>query len=650
MSAASAVGRLAAAHWALLAVCAGFLLAGALVFDDYSTWPDDHHQRRIARATLDYLAGDGERAFDQLLNFADEYYGAAFDGPLLLVERALGLSDNRDILLSRHLLIHLFFIASGVACYVLVLRLFNNRLLALVAMLLFLLHPRIYAHSFFNSKDVPFLGAFMISLYLTHRAFRRDTLATFLLCGVGAGILVNLRIMGVLLIVAVLALRALDLTLAGSAAARKRVLLSAAGFALAAALTFHASLPVLWTDPFGRLVELVRIFGAHPFQTYNLFRGEWLYSPHGLPFDYLPVWVGLTTPPATLLLALAGAVTLAWSGLRRPRDLLCNGPLRFGFLLLVLPVVTVVAVVVLENNVYTGWRQLYFLYAPLLLLAVIGLRWLASIPRGRWMRVGAYALAGAGAAVAVVSMVRIHPYEFSYFTALTDRTTPERLTLRYTINYWDQFTKDVLEGILDAHPTGDIFIAASHTIARQMLPRDDRERFINTRDFRSGERNFLELVHPRMCAPPLAEGTHVSRIYAATLYCVVDPVVYFDGVRRSLPAGEPLRRSVFDIYRDGRELTYVRDGCSRDDMTTSFFFHVVPVAVGDLPVPNRPYGFENLDHVLRQGSARIDGDCIARVRLPDYPIASVRTGQFDESGRLWEVEFALDGDAAAAVR
>ena len=200
-----------AAHWPLWAVCALFLLAAALAFDDYGVLPDTWAQRAIGNAALDYLAGDGERAFDQLVTPLDRYYGAVFEAPLIIVlDHVLGLSDDRDIFLGRNVLTHLVFLAGGVFCYLLVLRLFGSRPLALVATALFLLHPRFYAHSFINGKDIPFLAMFMVALWLTHRAFRRDTLGAFILCGVGVGLLTNLRIMGIVLFAAVLALRALD--------------------------------------------------------------------------------------------------------------------------------------------------------------------------------------------------------------------------------------------------------------------------------------------------------------------------------------------------------------------------------------------------------------------------------------------------------
>ena len=640
-------------HWALWAVCALFLLVAALVLDDYHGSYDAPHQRPIAKAALAYFAGDGERAFDQVGDPPSLYYGAAFEAPLMLIERFFGL-EGRSIYLSRNILTHLFFLVGGVFCYLLALRLFNSRWLALVALVLYLLHPRIYAHSFSSPKDIPFLAAFMIALYLTHRAFRRDTPGAFLLCGAGVGLIVNLRVMGIVLFAAVLVLRALDLAFASSREERMRVLLTGAGFALIATLTYYASMPVLYTDPVGRFVELLKVLSAHPWDDYSLFRGEWFYAPDGPSFDYVPVWVGITTPPATLLLALAGAVALAWRALRRPVHALRDGPLRFGLLLLALPVATVAAVVILESNIHGGWHHLYFLYAPLLLLAVCGFHWLASSLRGRWAGVGAYALLGATLAVTVVSMVRMHPFQHAYFSLLTDRTTPERLVFRYAVDYFQFFGRAALAGIAGDHPSGPVHLSlvlndVNHE--RQLFHPDDRERLIATRDFRSGERNFLQLRAGQPCP---ADGLYAVRLYASTHHCMVAPVDWFGERRREALATEPLLRAAYDIHRDGRRLTYLRDGCPREDVGgTRLFLHVVPRDAGDLPLWSRERGYDNLDRLLRVGTARIDGDCVGVVDLPDYPIAAVRTGQFTDDGALWEVDIVFGEEApdyAAARR
>ena len=427
----------------------------------------------------------------------------------------------------------------------------------------------------------------------------------------------------------------------------------------------------LWTDPAGRFAEMARVLSSHPTEGWNLFRGEWLHSRDGPPFDYLPVWVGITTPPATLLLALAGAGALAWRGVRRPREFLRNAPPRFGLLLIALPVVMAIAVVVLGSNIYDSWRHLYFLYAPLLLLAVFGLHGLC---RGRWMRTGAYALAGAAIAVTVVSMVRIHPHENSYFTALVDRTTPERLASRYDVNYWNQSARDVLAGIAADHPSGNIVFAVPRRLPRnrQILPPEERARFASVHDFRSGERNFFELRDGQPCPAPVPDGAYVSRIYATTLYCVVDPVAYFGDLRREALATAPLHRSRFNAHRVGNLLIYLRDGCSPGDLDARFFLHVHPVDPDDLPnhqelgVYRESYGFERREFRFADFGARIDGDCVAAVPLPAWPIARIKPGQyapeFAGAARLavaeseplarerFDVWFDADGRALTYVR
>ena len=196
-----------ARHSAIVAL-ALFAVVGAAVFDDYGVAIDEHWQRDIGIASFDYILGDADALLDE--DDHNRYYGVAFELPLIAVERVLGLEDSRSIYLSRRLIAHAFFLAGGFFAWLLAYRLFGSRLVALFAMLIFLLHPRLYAHSFFNTKDLPFLSMFAIALYLTHRAFRRDTVWAFALCGAGVGFLANIRIMGAFLIPAVLGMLALD--------------------------------------------------------------------------------------------------------------------------------------------------------------------------------------------------------------------------------------------------------------------------------------------------------------------------------------------------------------------------------------------------------------------------------------------------------
>ena len=288
------------AHSGLI-VCALFLLAGLALAGDYGIATDEEEQRRIAQANLNYILGQ-----DYIIDELHILFGAAFELPLLLAERALGLEDYYYIHRLRLTLTHLFFIVGAFFCYRLACHLFGNRLIALFALLIFLLHPRIYAHSFVNSKDLPFLSMFVLALYLLERAFRRDTAGAFILLGIAVGLLTNLRIMGVMLLAAVVAMRGLDLFYAGNWPERKAILLTAGLFLLAAGLTWYAVTPFAWANPIDYLAASLNLTANHPVvPPWQLFQGERLPSTD-LPPHYNAVWFGITTPPLIMLLGLAG--------------------------------------------------------------------------------------------------------------------------------------------------------------------------------------------------------------------------------------------------------------------------------------------------------------------------------------------------------
>ncbi len=638
-----------------------FLLAGLVVLDDYGASWDEFTQRRYAEENLDYILGNS----DTFLTRHDAFYGATFDLSLLLAERILGLEDTRSIYLSRHLLTHLFFLLGGVCCYLLALRLFNNRLLALLAMLLFLLHPRLYAHSFFNSKDIPFFSMFMIALFLIHRAFERDTVRAFLLCGAAVAVLINLRVMGAMLLLAVVGMRGLDVWYAEGKQERIRVLKTLGGFILSSVFVLYAIWPYLWEDPLGRLVEAITIAPHLPFTRIQLFKGTF-FNPADLPWDYLPTWFLITTPWATLLLGFIGIVAVGYRGLTQPRKIVRNTPLRFQWLLLACFILPILAVIVFKPTLYTGWRHMHFLYAPFCLLAAFGLYQLVSFYRKKYWRVGVYALTGIGLGIVVMEMAQIHPYQHLYFNALVDRHTPEYLRTQYQMDYHGTSYREGLEYLLERDPDSPIHVSGRIGWIkrnREILPATERQRVKKTArsDFHLDDyrRDVWEGKKPN-----LFNSIHTIKVYNNTILAVQTTDLalldesgqtFYRNVYHKTKAREPVTRSVFDVYRYEDKLIYLRESCNPDDLRAPFFLHVFPVNETDLPdlyeylaERKRPKGFENLDFGFPKHGVRFDGKCVAVVPLPEYEINSIRTGQFTREGKLWSVglkgKFSLKQD------
>ena len=638
--------------WGVLAALALFLAVGLAALDDYGVTTDEEFQRQIATRNLDYVLG----ASGDFLQDHNKFYGAAFEAPLVLIERVLGLQDSRAIYLSRHLLTHLFFLIGGLFAYLLALRLFRNRLLALLAALLFLLHPRLYAHSFFNSKDLPFLVAFVITLFLAHRALGRGNVGAFALLGAATGILMNLRIMGAVLLAGVLLARLIDVGLASGKEERIRAGLGAAAFALTAALTTYAAFPFMWGQPISGFIDWWLVSSAFPNLTTQLFGGE-LFERGDTPIHFAPTWFLITAHPFALSLGLIGLAVVCGRGALRPLAALRNTRLRFGLILAACFAAPLLAVMTQGSVVYNGWRLLYFLWAPFSLLAVFGLRWLGESLRRRRLRAALYGATGAGLAAGIVSMAAIHPHQQVSFNFLVDRVAPERLRTQYDFDYWSHPVREALETLLELHPVGQVSIeygfrslAARNAL---ILPPDDRERIViggdNPQYSLTNYRRFWGSgpLTPEVYAPILRERkVYGSALYALTQFAVDEP--FADKYRADYEetAAQPDIRSGFDVRLADGALFYAKKPCSLDDARRLWFLHILPVSEDDLPPARREWGFDNLDFFFAAYGVTLDGACIARVPLPSYDIAAVRTGQFVRGeGSIWEAELRVGGRA-----
>ena len=654
--------------WAL-AVCVVFTAVGVAVLDDYGVSWDEFYQRDIALETISYVLGQD----DELLRNHDKFYGTTFEMPLLIVERVLGLQDDtRAILLSRHILTHLFFIASGFFCYLLTRRLFGSTAIALFAMLLFLLHPRLYAESFVNTKDLPLAAMFMVALFLTHRAFRKDTVGAFLLCGLAVGILINIRILGVVLFAAVPAVRALDLLFDSGGVGRKHALITGGVFALAAMFALYATLPYLWANPIERTVEMFVTLSHHPTVFPQLFQGE-LIMGNDLPPHYIPTWVAITTPPVALLLGVAGIIAVLRRGWANPRDMLRHADRKFGFLLIGCLLMTWVAVVVVTPSMYNGWRQTYFLYAPFCALAAFGLHWLASVSGRTVVRAVAYTLVGVGILIVVLQMVRIHPYQQAYFNFLVDRETPGRLGDQYPVEYWGTSYLDGLRWLTETYPDSLIHVWGNNGHNhrnRAFLPESARQRIVSKGGSNNWHKHRDRAFLPESAWQRIAlkgEGEAIPDFYITNHFnndfnrrkvAVFAPIVHrreiynnpvlsvaalnlsavddttadaYRQIYRDAVTGSPVvNGSGFDLYHNESEktLTYVNESCEPEDVANRFVLSLVPIDANNLPVYVKQQGGNRrtLYFDFGENGVKFDGKCLMVFRLPDYPIYQISMG------------------------
>ena len=649
------IGGRARFHGLALIACALFLITGLAIVDDYGVSPDTGGQRAIALSTVNYILHDDP---GRLRMTADRFYGTAFELPLLLLtERVLGLEDPRHVYLTRHVLTHLFFLLGGFCCYLLAWRLSGDRLIALLVMLLFLLSPRLYAHSFFNSKDPVFASAFVMALLVVSRVFDRDSVGAYRWCGGATGLLVNLRIMGVALFAVVLVFRAWAWFRARGGAARQRVAATTGAFALWGGVVLFIGLPYLWRDPVGRLAEMVVVLADFPNYAFELFRGK-VFPNTALPWDYVLHWFVISQPPVTLLFGLLGmgALGLAVRGVVRcgagPGCGLGVAELRFGVLLATCFALLLAAFALLRPTTLDGWRYFYFLHGPFCLLATFALM---GLRRG-WLGSAACALMAAGLGVVVVQMAQIHPNQHLYFNFLADRKTPERLRSRYATDYYFMAMRQGYEHILRQGPASAINMRPQGKAPSprrinphvQILPAAARSRF--TYD-RSRDPDFYLARNARIPPPSVLKDSfppvlHRFKVYNNTMLTVstpdlsrVDPAVAdeYRALHQAATAGAPAAQAGgFDVYLHSKRLAWVKEACEPGVLKHEFRLKFYPANARHLP-----------DHLRKQGyfefsvrGVRFDGKCLGATRLPDFALARIRLWQSAVLGGdlLWETE------------
>jgi len=105
----------------------------------------------------------------------------------------------------------------------------------------------------------------------------------------------------------------------------------------------------------------------------------------------------------------------------------------------------------------------------------------------------------------------------------------------------------------------------------------------------------------------------------------------------------PLAATVhFDIYLNDRVLYYLKDDCDEDDTRARFLLSVFPKDPADISGDS---GRESFNFSFPLFGAYVDGGCIIRRPLPEYPVAAIETGQWMPGGSdLWNLEIALSDE------
>ncbi|MCC6146914.1 MAG: glycosyltransferase family 39 protein [Anaerolineaceae bacterium] len=458
----------------MLAFFLTLLAVGLAVYKDYGLTWDDLAQIEIGELNFKY-AFQGDPTLFALKN---RYYGPLFEMFLYAVTRGL---PDRQLFLPRHLLTFASVYAGVAALYFLAKKITGSWLAGLLASVLLVTTPFIFAHAFYNSKDIPFLTAFIVAAWTLMRSLDVPACRNTVLHALASAAVIALRAPGILIFGLTLGLFGLHFLLQPGTEGRRGWLVQGVFYALLTAGLALLFWPVLWHDPVGGFIQAMRQMGKFPWEGGTvLYRGQFVEAA-ALPWHYIPVWMLITIPLPYLALAAIGGIKAGFSFLFRPGSILAPDKRNFLILTawLVIPILTVI---VLRSVLYDGWRQMFFVYPPVVIFAALGVKALFSIriPQIRpvWARGAAGVLLAAALFKPLLFMAQNHPHENVYFNRLGGEDMA-RVKRHYELDYWGLSYKQGLEYLLayDDSETIPIYVFnRPGRINAQILPEEQRKR------------------------------------------------------------------------------------------------------------------------------------------------------------------------------
>lgn len=446
-----------------------FVFIALFSFDEYGISWDEIQQHTTGEVNYNYVFNGNE----ELLGWWDRDYGVAFELPLIILEKALHLSDSRDIYLMRHLVTHLFFLTACLCFFLLVNFLYKNKWLATIGFLSLALHPRIYGHSFFNSKDVPFLSMLIICLYLTALALNKKTWYYFFLLGISTGLLINLRIMGVIVPAVILMLLITDIIATKNYSFYPKM---GALYLLTVVIVLYITWPFLWPDPVDNFILAFKNMAQFRWSRNVLFKGE-LIKATQLRWNYIPVWFTITTSLTILFAGFLGTIILLGKLFKNPKDFFQESTERENLSYLMYCYLPVLAVIILHSVLYDGWRQMYFIYPSFVLLAIYGLSViLKHYPR---FFIITNSILCFTFVINTLYMFNNFPLQHVYFNEAFAFYPSEYTRKNYELDYWGPSYRESLEYILLHDSTSSIAVYAENDPGEYnlvILPKDQKKR------------------------------------------------------------------------------------------------------------------------------------------------------------------------------
>lgn len=409
-----------------------FFITGLIIFNDYGVSFDEGSHRGYGKLVFDYIYFQDK----SMLTNIHRFYGPSLEFFISHLDYLyfIDIWDFEDAFLLRHFIYFLLFFTSSIAIYMTSKIIFNDRFLAFVSFLFYILSPRIFADSFYNPKDTPFMFFFIFSFYFMLKWFL-DTkkLQYLILFSLFTGLSINARLLGLLLVILFL----VNLVLKRKIDTVKYLPI----YLFISFMSLYITWPFLYKDPLNRLIESFIVMRNYPMPINIMFNGNMVFSKD-LPWEYIPVWI-IVTIPFQYLIFLIISLRNFFKFQKKGTEY---------YLLWIWILIPIISVIVLKSTLYNGWRQLYFIYPAMVFLFTFGFKELLISYRHRIKLISLLIFTPS-----IIFIILNHPFQFAYFNFLAGNRS-------FEVDYWGLSYKQAYEFILRDSIKKENILVKTHTL------------------------------------------------------------------------------------------------------------------------------------------------------------------------------------------
>lgn len=438
------------------------VLTGYLLHKDFGITSDEPWLRELGLITMNYVGEvlniqsfktEIDSTLPVLKNYSDGDHGAIFEIFSIVLEKIIGIEQERDIYIFKHFLVFVVFCFGVYAMYLMATRRYNSWRIGLLTATLLILSPRFFAESFYNSKDIIFMVLFAMSMNTMISFLKENTFKSASLHAITTAAAFDMRIAGIAF--PILTAFFITVQLVRNPRDKKSLLINTCSYFMLLMILIPLMWPWLWIDLPGNLKQaFINMAYFQRLIVWVLYRGHY-YVTSGLPWHYIPTYIAITTPIVYLVFFIIGSAKIIsqiircklklWETDQQLQDLVFFG-LFFG---------PVILVIILKSVLYNGWRHLYFVYPAFLMIAVRGFVYIYSFSiRKNITKKIAISVLTFSIITTTNWMVKNHPLNNTYFNILAGKNWKNS----FHVDYWGLSTYLALKYILSKDKREEILI------------------------------------------------------------------------------------------------------------------------------------------------------------------------------------------------